>query len=196
MDNNIIIRRMLDYERDVRDEVAKVFVDAYYKDLNFFTKDKEKLKNTFRHSFCRDVIFLAEMNGEIIGMLGCSNNKMRAMHIDKKQLKAHFGFVIGSISYRFMKKEFNTPLSYPDSTGYIECVATLEKARGKGIATSLLKYVLQHQPYQEFILEVTDTNQIAYQLYQRMGFSELERKKEKFSRLKGFNEKIYMSWSR
>jgi ribosomal protein S18 acetylase RimI-like enzyme len=186
---------MADYTKGVRNEVAAVFVDAYYKELRFFTKDKNKLIKAFRHSFCPEVIYLAELEGEIISMLGCSNNKMRAMYIDPNQLKKHLGFFIGPLAYRFMHKEFNTPLTYPDHTGYIECVATMEKARGKGAATSLMKQVLE-LPYQEFILEVADNNQTAYQLYKKMGFAQIKRKREKFSKIKGFKERIYMCWSR
>lgn len=190
--DTIAIRKMSDYDRDVRSEVAAVFVDAYFKELRFFTKDKDKLINALHHSFSRDVIFLAEMNGEIIGMVGCSNNKVRAIHLDKTQLRLHLGFFTGHMMYRLMHKEFNIPLPYPDSTGYIECAATMEKARGKGAATALIKYLLKELPYHEFILEVTDANQIAYQFYEKIGFTVFSRKIEKHSKLKGFKERIYM----
>lgn len=196
MDYNITIRRMSDYERDVRDDVARVFVDAYYKEMRSLTKEKEVLQKAFQHAFCGDVIYLAEMDNEIVGMLGCSNNKKRAMHLDKKQLRKHLGFMIGSFSYSVMKKEFNTPLSYPDHTGYIECLGTMEKARAKGVATSLMKYVMKVEPYHEFILELIDTNQTAYEIYKRLGFSVVKRKKEKLSKIYGFDERIYMAWSR
>ncbi|WP_353626048.1 hypothetical protein [Bacillus sp. JCM 19041] len=45
------------------------------------------------------------------------------------------------------------------------------------------------------ILEVVDTNESAYRLYRKLGFLELERKKERFSKLKGFKERIYMELS-
>jgi len=185
---------MADYDRDVRYEVADVFVDGYYKDLSFFTKDKEKLRNAFKSTFCPDVFYLAEMAGQIVGMLACSSNRQRAIYIDKTTMRRHFGYVMGSLAYFLMKKEFNTLLTYPDDTAYIECVATSEVARGKGVCTALFQHVMQELPYREFILDVADTNQNAYRLYKKLGFTEFMRKQEKYPKLKSFNEKIYMKW--
>lgn len=98
MRDNIIIRKMSDYSYDVSKEVAKVFVDAYYKELSFITKNREKLINALRHSFCRDVIFVAEIDSEIIGILGCSNNKMRAININKNEFKLHLGYFTGELA--------------------------------------------------------------------------------------------------
>ncbi|MEG6612064.1 GNAT family N-acetyltransferase [Pseudoclostridium thermosuccinogenes] len=194
--NNVLVRKMTDYDRDVGYEVANVFVDGYYKDLSFFSKDREKLRNAFKGTFCPDVFYLAEMDGKIAGMLACSNNRQRAMHIDKTMMKRHLGFVMGNLAYYLLKKEFNTPLTYPDNTGYIECVATSEAARGKGVCTALFQHVMQELPYREFILDVADTNQNAYRLYKKLGFSEFMRKQEKHPKLKGFNERVYMKWTK
>lgn len=193
---DIIVRPMADYDRDVRNEAANVFVDGYYKDLSFFTKDKDKLKNTFKNTFCTNIYYLAEMDGKIVGILACANNRQRAMQIDKTTMKRGLGFVKGALAYYMLNREFNTPLTYPDDTTYIECVATSEAARGKGVCTELFRYVMEKLPYRQFILEVADTNQTAYRLYKNLGFSEFKRKNEKYSKLKGLNQRIYMNWSR
>ncbi|WP_327204810.1 hypothetical protein [Paenibacillus sp. DMB20] len=57
------IKRMADYERDVRDEAAEVFVDGYYKELSFFSKDRNKLKAAFRDLFCPDVFLCCGNTG-------------------------------------------------------------------------------------------------------------------------------------
>jgi ribosomal protein S18 acetylase RimI-like enzyme len=193
---DIIVRPMADYDRDVRNEAANVFVDGYYKDLSFFTKDKDKLKNTFKNTFCTNIYYLAEMDGKIVGILACANNRQRAMQIDKTTMKKGLGFVKGALAYYMLNREFNTPLTYSDDTTYIECVATSEAARGKGVCTELFRYVMEKLPYGQFILEVADTNQTAYRLYKSLGFSEFKRKNEKYSKLKGLNQRIYMNWSR
>lgn len=192
--NRIHIKPMVDYDIDVRYDVANVFVDGYYKGLSFFTKDKEKLKHTFKNTFCADVFYLAELDGKIVGMLACANNRNRAMQIDKDSMKKGLGFVMGNFAYHMLNKEFNTPLTYPDDTTYIECVATCESARGRGVCTELVRYVMGNLPYRQFILEVADTNQGAYRLYKKLGFTEFERKNEKFSKIKGLNQRIYMKW--
>lgn len=193
---DILVKRIADYDHDVRNEAASVFVDGYYKDLSFFTKDKQKLKNAFKNTFCADVFYLAEMEGKIVGILACASNRQRAMHIDKTAMIKGLGFAKGNLAYYMLHREFNTPLTYPDDTTYIECVATSEQARGKGVCTELFRYVMEELPYRQFVLEVADTNHNAYRLYKNLGFSEFKRKNEKYPKLKGFNQRIYMNWYR
>ncbi|UVI27748.1 GNAT family N-acetyltransferase [Paenibacillus spongiae] len=134
------------------------------------------------------------LEGEIVGILACSNNRRRAMTVDKPSLKQAFGFLKGNLAYDSLDKEFNAPLPFEDETGYIECVATSERARGKGVSTALFKHVMQELPYRNYILEVVDTNSTAIRLYKKLGFEEFKRKREKLSRLKGFKERIYLQW--
>ncbi len=191
---SILIKQMSDYERDVRYDVADVFVDAYYKDLSFFNKDKEKLKTAFKDTFCADIFYLAEMDGVIVGLLACANNKLRAIPASKTALINNLGFIMGNLAYYLLKKEFSTPLTYPDDTAYIESVATSQAARGKGVCTALFRYVMQELPYHQYILEVVDTNENAYRLYKKLGFAEMGRKRVKHPKFKGFNEIIHMNW--
>src|SRR5690625_111545 len=188
----IEVKQMKDFDTDVRREAAEVFVDGYIKELGFFSKDRKNLVDAFQKMLNPEVFYLALLNGEIVGVLACSNSKARGLHIDRNTLKRHFGFVKGNLGYRFMKDDFNKKLPYEDDTGYIECVATSVKARGKGVSTALFQHVLHHTAYHRFILEVVDSNKIAYQMYTKLGFIDMERKKERFSSFKGFKERIYM----
>ncbi len=194
--SNIVIRKMSDYDRYVSYDVANVFVDGYYKDLSFFSKDREKLCSAFKDTFCPDVFYLAELDGKIAGILACSNNKHRAMHIDKSSMSHGLGFLMGGIAFMLLNKGFNTPLDFTDETAYIECVATSEDARGKGVCTALFKHVMQELSYREYVLDVADTNMNAIKLYKKLGFEEFMRKFEKNAKLKGFTARIYMKWCR
>lgn len=188
----IEVKHMKDFDSDVRKEAAEVFVDGYKKELGFFSGDRKSLVDAFQKMLNPEVFYLATLNGEIVGILACSNNKARGLNIDRNTLKKHFGFVKGNLGYQFMKNDFNKRLPYEDDTGYIECVATSVKARGKGVSTALFQYVLHYTSYHRFILEVIDTNKIAYHMYSKLGFVDMERKKERFSSFKGFKERIYM----
>lgn len=84
------------------------------------------------------------MDGQIVGILACANNRQRAMHIEKDTMKKGLGFIKGNLAYYLLNKEFNTPLAYPDDITYIECVATSESARGKGVCTELFRYVMKN----------------------------------------------------
>lgn len=193
MQKNIVeVMPMMEFDSDVRKEAAEVFVEGYEKELEFFSKDRKNLVEAFQKMINPEVFYLAVLNGEITGVLACSNNQARGLDINRETLKKHFGFIKGNLGYYFMKNDFNTILSYKDDTGYIECVATSVKARGKGVSKTLFQYVLQHTSYNRFILEVVDTNDIAYRMYAKIGFIVTERKKEKFSLFKNFKERIYM----
>ncbi|GAE32789.1 GNAT family N-acetyltransferase [Halalkalibacter hemicellulosilyticus] len=188
----IKVRPMRGFKEDVSREVAAVFVDGYEKELTFLSNNRETLIEAFGKMICPDVFYFATLEGDIVGILACSDNQNRALTIDKTILRHSFGYVKGSIAYHFMKDEFNKKLSYQDDTGYIECVATTVKARGKGVSTALMNYVLEYEDYYRYILEVVDTNEVAYRLYKKFGFTEFERKKERFSKMKGFKHRIYM----
>ncbi|GAB2548054.1 GNAT family N-acetyltransferase [Gracilibacillus alcaliphilus] len=192
MQNKIEVKQMRDFDSDVSRKAAEVFVDGYKEELGFFSHDRENVVDAFQKMLNPEVFYLAMLNGEIVGILACSNNKARGLSIDRHTLKKHFGFVKGKLGYHFMKDDFNKRLPYEDDTGYIECVATSVQARGKGVSTALFQHVLHHTSYQRFILEVIDTNKIAYHMYAKLGFIDMERKKERFSFLKNFKERIYM----
>ncbi|MDZ4938433.1 N-acetyltransferase, partial [Clostridium perfringens] len=88
---SITIRRMADYARAVRDEVAEVFVDGYYNELSYFTQDRSTLKKAFRSLFRPDVFYVAEVQGCIIGILACSHRGQRAMPVELAPLQEAFG---------------------------------------------------------------------------------------------------------
>ncbi|MGG1879513.1 GNAT family N-acetyltransferase [Paenibacillus cisolokensis] len=188
------IIRMADAERDVRDEVAGVFVDGYYNELSYFTRDRSILKSAFKRLFSPEALYLAEESGVIVGMAGCSSNKLRAMPVELQPLQEAFGINTGELAFNVMSGEFNSPLPYDDDTGYIECVATLERARGRGVSTSLMIYVMEELPYRRYVLEVTDRNETAIRLYRKLGFQEIERRAEDHAEERDFNERIYMEW--
>lgn len=188
----IRVRPMREFNRDVSREVAAVFVDGYEKELSSLSNNREKLIEAFQKMICPDVFYFATLEGEIVGIVACSNNQNRALTIDKTILINYFGYVKGTIGYHFMKDEFNKKLSSQNDAGYIECVATTVNARGKGVATALMRYVLENEVYQRYTLYVVDTNEGAYRIYTKLGFTEFKRKKESFSKMKDFNHKIYM----
>lgn len=192
----IQVKPMAAFETDVRREAARVFVDGYYKELSFLSKDRDKLAEAWAGMMNPDVFYLALMEGEVVGILACSDRHGRALAMNAKILRDHFGFIKGSLSCFFMKDEFNTPVDYPEDTAYIECVATAEKARRKGVSTALFRHLLEHAPYRRYVLDVADTNTGAYRLYKKLGFAELYRLPESFAWIKGFKERIFMDWKR
>ena len=62
--------------------------------------------------------------------------------------------------------------------------------------TKLVEGVIAQTRYTDFELEVTDVNMPARECYRKIGFVDMRRKKEKFGRIKGFRERIYMHYTR
>lgn len=190
--SEILITPMRACNESVRLQVSQVFVDAYEHDLAFFSKDQRQLAQAFVNSFCEDVFFVAEIGGDVVGILACATSKQRAIHLTREDLVSAFGLIKGRLAYRILNREFAAPLPYGEEVGYIECVATKQLARGKGVASALVRYVIEQQEYQRFVLEVLDTNTNAFRLYEKLGFKVYLRKKERFAKMKGFTERIYM----
>jgi ribosomal protein S18 acetylase RimI-like enzyme len=192
MDETIRVCAMEHCGEDVRAQMAEVFVEAYLKDLSSLSRDKEVLQKLFQGALCANVFFYAELKGEVVGILACANNKNRGLNLQKAHFVQYLGRIRGSFFYRFMRKELSAALDYPDDTAYIECVATKEAYRGRGVATALIRHAISKPEYRAVVLDVTDTNDNAYRLYKRLGFTPFKRERVRFSGLKGFREKIYM----
>lgn len=190
----VSVKRMNDFSTSRRNEIARVFVDAYYKDLSRITKDRIKLINCFQKVINKDVFYVADLAGEIGGIAACSNNHNRGLILNKDDFKKEFGFLKGMMAYSALKEDFNRQLPYSQNTCYIECVGTLSQYRGMGIATKLIEFITSETPYDRYVLEVSDTNKNAYRLYQKLGFKVFDKKKVRWARIKGFNETIFMEW--
>jgi ribosomal protein S18 acetylase RimI-like enzyme len=50
--------------------------------------------------------------------------------------------------------------------GLIEFVATSDRYRGQGVATTIINHIINTTPYKEYALEVADTNTNAVKLYE------------------------------
>ena len=195
LDGMIEVKRMdhiLKEGRDITTEVAMIFVDGYYDDLTFLSKNKEKLVLIFKDAFVPQTFYIALMDGTVAGIVACANNQARCLRLSKERITQHLGFFRGSLAYLFLQKEFHTPLAYNDRTAYIESVATHIRARRKGVATRLLEYIIKNLPYDEFRLTVKDTNRDALNIYQRMGFKAFDSLKAGFFEKKHYNYKMYM----
>jgi ribosomal protein S18 acetylase RimI-like enzyme len=140
--------------------------------------------------------FVADRGGDVIGAIACTDRTGRAMRVWTADWRRHLGLVRGALAARILAPQWTSQLDYPDDTGYIEFVAVAERARRQGVATKLVGGAIAQTHYSDFELEVTDVNVPARDCYRKIGFVDVQRKKEKFSRIKGFRERIYMHYTR
>ena len=173
-------------------DITAVFVEGYYDLLSMLYPYKDKLIAALLGGFSESRFYIAYFGGKVVGITACSSNTGRALRLDKDRLCANVGEEVGNFAYDAMKDEFHKPIPYSDDTGYIECVATMPEAQGKGVATKLMKHIMETEPHSKFVLDVVDTNAAARKVYEKLGFEVFDTIKEENPEVRGFNERLYM----
>lgn len=163
---------------DVRQQMSGIFADGFTQWLIFFSKDKNIIAKAFAHMFVLDQFYVAVKGNNIAGMVACTDCKTLSVKLSKKELRKYLGFFKGSIAAIVLKKEFERPFinSLPD-TSSIEFVGTATEYRGQGVASQIIKHIIENTNYREYLIEeVADTNAAAMNLYKKLGFVEYRRK--------------------
>ncbi len=176
--------------------ISEIFVDAFGHHLSFFSKDKNKLAEALEHMFVLDVFHVALIKGEIAGMAACTSSDIHSVNHDRSELRKHFGIYKGTIANVVFKREFQKPVKVGKRTALIEFFATDPKYRRRGVATAIMNHLLSLPQYDEYILEVTNTDPQIIRLYEKLGFKEFERIKQKYSRLSGLDYMVYMRYTK
>ncbi|MFK9095215.1 GNAT family N-acetyltransferase [Bacillus salipaludis] len=165
---NII--RTCEAESNIRNEMSTIFVDGFYQWLNYFSKDKAKLYKTFAHMFNTEVFYTAVVDDNIAAIAACCTTKnFPSGRLKYSEFRKHLGIFMGSITYVILKKEFEKkqyPFQISENMSAIEFVATSVNYRGQGVATKLIKSIMDSTLYYEYVLEVADTNTNVIKLYE------------------------------
>lgn len=179
-----------------RDNVAMCIAEGFEKDFSVLCKDNQKVADAISNGLNMERFYVADVDGNVAGVLAISDCNGRAARVEKVSLKEQLGIFKGIIGAFVLKEEFEKQLEYPVTTGYIEFVAVRKKYRKQGIASNMLRESMLLTNYQDFVLDVTDINEKAIRCYSSIGFEEFKRIPEKHGKQKGFNEKIYMRYCR
>ena len=193
MAKNVILAR--DYHGDSGMEISEIFVDGFYQWLRYFSKDKVKLKKAFQHIFNPEVFYVEVINDKIAGITACNDGTNPSVILKKREFRRHLGFFMGTIAYYLLSQEFEKkkyPFEITKGMGLIEFVATSEQHRGQGVASTIINHIIETTAYSEYALEVADTNTNAVKLYEKLGFSEFMKVKDKHSKQSGINYFVYM----
>lgn len=198
MDDKFTIVKANQTDLNARKEIGKIFAEGFTQWLGYFSKDKNIIAKAFAHMFILDQFYVAIKNSEIGGVAACTDGKSFSVRLNKKELRSHLGFIKGSMAGIFLKKEFEAPYEdFPPNTGSIEFVGTAPKFRGQGVASQIIKHIIEHAPYNDFVIdEVADTNIPAIRLYEKLGFEEYRRKTmpEKMAKKNGFNHLLSLKY--
>lgn len=180
-----------------RERMSEIFVEGFGEHLSFFSKDQRRLSSSLEHMFNLEQFSVVLVNDEIAGIAACTNGKDLSVKLNKKELRRHLGFYKGSLASYFLGPEFEKPpIETGEKLASIEFVATAAKYRKAGIATELMNHFIRMPQYDEYILEVADTNINAVKLYEKLGFKEFRRIKQKHSKRSGVNALVYMKYQK
>jgi ribosomal protein S18 acetylase RimI-like enzyme len=176
--------------------IAAVIAEAYRQEFSTLSRDTDRIAAALTTAVEVDRFFVADRGGDVIGAIACTDCTGRAMQVKAADWRRHLGVVRGALAARILAPQWMSRLDYPAATGYIEFVAVAERWRRQGIATGLVEGVIAQTLYTDFELEVTDVNTSARGCYRKIGFVDVRRNKERFGRIKGFRERIYMHYPR
>ena len=179
-----------------RSDIALCIAEGFKKDFDVLCKNTHTVATAISTGIQISKFYVTESENEVIGIVAISDCNGRAAATDIASYKKNFGFIKGNIANLVLKEEFESPLDYPPTTGYIEFVAVRNTYQRKGIATSMLKESMIQSSYEDYVLDVTDVNTAAIRCYSALGFKEFKRVKEKHSKQKGFSAKIYMKYQK
>lgn len=174
----ISVKLASEIDGNVREGISNIFAGGFYQWLKFFAKDTKQLAHAFEHAFILDHFYVAIIDGKIAGIAACTNGDTPSMKLCHKELRKHLGIIKGTIAGVVLKKEFENhayPFQLEPNCGSIEFVATHENYRKQGVALSIITHICSVTPYDEYVLEVADTNIPAVQLYEKIGFKEFMR---------------------
>lgn len=81
----IEIKRASDCVNDIRSQMTELFIEGFWHLLQLLSKDRNKLKTVFYHTFLLDKFFVAVENGKMIGMVGYAESTKSSLHLDKHE---------------------------------------------------------------------------------------------------------------
>jgi ribosomal protein S18 acetylase RimI-like enzyme len=196
-ENKILeIKLAKDLNDNTREKISGLFVEAFEKDLKIISKDTSKLTKAFSHIFVLDYFYVGIIDNEIAGMMACVDKEHFCINHNRKTLIKYLGIIKGLLANMIFTKYFNKYPKYPveidEKTGSIEFVATNKKYRKKGIASTIMEHIFSLSVYKKYILEVADTNERAFRLYEKLGYREVHRIKQRYAKTIGINYLIYM----
>lgn len=193
----IEIKRGDQLGEEYRRRITEVLVNGFAEDFAFFSKDPRVLADAFEHMVILKRFYVALVEGEPAAIASVTEGAQECFAPEKRPIQRALGWMRGAISYRIVRSQFVGAYDGArDGLAEIGFVTTAPEYQGRGVATGLMRAVLQ-LPHDEFILrDIKDTNAPALGLYRKLGFAETVRRPVKFAKRAGFSAYVSMRLSR
>lgn len=177
-----------------RRAIARVLAQGFADDFEYFSKDPEILADAFEHMIILERFFVALVDGEPAAIASVTEGDEECFAPRRREMQRALGGWHGLISYFIVRSQFlGAYEGARPGLAEIGFVTTAPQHQGKGIATALMKHVLQ-LPYDEFVLrDIKDTNVAALALYRKLGFRESDTRPVRFAERAGFSTYVSMN---
>ncbi|WP_431711174.1 GNAT family N-acetyltransferase [Glutamicibacter uratoxydans] len=188
------IKRGDELGEQYRRVITEVLVQGFAEDFEYFSKNSRELANAFEHMVILERFYVALLDGEGAAIASVTQGAEECFAPDRAQMQRALGPIHGLLSYFIVRSQFlGAYQGARPGLAELAFVTTVPKHQGKGVATELLKHLLQ-LPYDEFVLrDIKDTNTPALGLYRKLGFSESSTRPVRFAKRAGFARYVSMS---
>ncbi|MHC1692867.1 MAG: GNAT family N-acetyltransferase [Sphaerochaetaceae bacterium] len=193
MAGTFIIKNLAELDEGQVRQAVEIYAANFSQPLSFISTELDVLADALQHSFQRTHYYVGLLNGNVVSIAAYSTRWERSHQFQRKELVRALGLINGYRAYLRLHRELECPLDIQDHQCYLESVATDSAYRGKGFSYKIQNYLFDILPFEEFLLEVDDSNYQAVQLYEKMGFSIYHRKTMRSNdRQKGSVERLYL----
>jgi ribosomal protein S18 acetylase RimI-like enzyme len=180
-----------------RRRITEVFVQGFAEDFAYFSRDPQKLADAFEHMILLERFHVAVVDGEPTAVAVVTEGTQECLAPDRRTLQRALGTLRGAITHRIIRSQLMGAYDGArEGLAEIGFVTTAPRFQGKGVATALMRKLLE-LPYDEFVLrDIKDTNAPALALYTKLGFTETGRRPVRFAKRAGFSTYVSMGLSR
>ena len=175
-----------------RRRIADVLVGGFAEDFAFFSRDPATRTDVFAPMLLLDRFYVALVDGEPAAVATLTGPGEQVFAPVRQDIRRRLGLVRGTVTYLVIRSQFMAarPAGWPTEIGF---VATAPAHQGHGVATALLRHLLDLPGHRAYVLEdIKDTNEAALSLYRKLGFTEYRRRPVRFAGRAGFTHYVSM----
>lgn len=190
----IEVKRADELEAGLRESLTAVLVNGFAEDFSYFSKDPSVLARAFGHMLIPERFYVALLGGRPAAVACLTEADQECFAPQRKEFQRVLGVWHGLVSLAIVRSQFlGAYHGARPGLAEIGFVTTAPEYQGQGVATALMRHLLQ-LPYDEFVLrDIKDTNTAALSLYRKLGFCESSTRPVRFAKRAGFSCYVSMS---
>lgn len=181
------IKRVEAYEIS---KVATFLVEQFKDELSKLAVEREILIQLFSQAMRVEQCFIATTYEQVIGLITYSTIYHASFEISMKEVKNMMGWK----SLRFYCDVMQGGRILSEGQIYLNTLAVHSQYRRQGVATTLLKFLINEIEASEYLLDVLYTNSEALHLYQQFGFQIITTKKQELLSKLRLTKRISMKY--